>query len=184
MVSIRPLISQSFGDCTKNTNYDWWKRCSHVPQFISIIIIIVREFSTPASVDGLSLKPEWQQVSLNLPDPTQYSRRSKQYGSFDGLVTSSNIQLLQSPYKSFAESFECSNYNWNHRHFHVLLLCLVLWQDLSTCLAFHLLLLVSFISIIICLHTAIWYLVSCLKDFTYRSIWPRNGSLICITTSG
>ena len=37
MVSTRPFISKSlyqcFGDCTKNTNYNWYNRHFHVPQF-------------------------------------------------------------------------------------------------------------------------------------------------------
>ena len=40
MMSTRPLIFQapqsfyhSFGDCTQNTNYNWYKRHFHIPQF-------------------------------------------------------------------------------------------------------------------------------------------------------
>ena len=45
--------------------------------YISVYIIITLwEFFTPALADGLSLESEWQQVSSNLQDSSQYSGRS------------------------------------------------------------------------------------------------------------
>ena len=42
MVSTRPFISKSsdsfinpFSDCTKSTNYNWYKRHFHIPQFLN-----------------------------------------------------------------------------------------------------------------------------------------------------
>ena len=32
---------QSFGGCTKSTNYNWYNRHFHVPQFVIIVIIII-----------------------------------------------------------------------------------------------------------------------------------------------
>ena len=79
-------VCQSFGDCTKSTNYNWYNHHFHVPhifQFPSkvklliIIIIIVDtlDFFTSVSPDGLSLEFEWQQVSSSRQDSSQYSGR-------------------------------------------------------------------------------------------------------------
>ena len=43
---------------------------------------------TPAFADCFSRESEWQQVSLNLQDSSQYSGRSQQCYSFDGLCSS------------------------------------------------------------------------------------------------
>ena len=40
---------------------------------INIIILLLWEFFTPASADGLSLEFKWQQVSLSLQDSSHYS---------------------------------------------------------------------------------------------------------------
>ena len=52
---------------------------------------------TSALADGLSLVFEWQQVSSSLQDSSQYSGRSQQCCSLDGLHSSSNLQVLQFP---------------------------------------------------------------------------------------
>ena len=67
--------------------------------FVSIIIIIIiiiySEFFTFALVDGLSLEFEWKQVSSSLQDSSQYSGRSQQCSSLDGLHSAANFQVLQ-----------------------------------------------------------------------------------------
>ena len=55
----------------------------------NIIIVYSLEFFTSALADGLSLEFEWQQVSSSLHDSTQYSGRSQQCCSLDGLHSSS-----------------------------------------------------------------------------------------------
>ena len=40
------------------------------------MVIIPYEFLKPALADGVSLEPEWQQVSSSLQDSSQYSGRS------------------------------------------------------------------------------------------------------------
>ena len=69
--------------------------------------------------DGFSLASEWQQASSSLQDSSQYSGRSQQCCSLDGLNSSSNFQVLQSLYQPFGDSTEPTNYNWYQRHFHV-----------------------------------------------------------------
>ena len=36
------------------------------------IILVIREFFTPALADGFSLESDWQQVSLNFKDTSQF----------------------------------------------------------------------------------------------------------------
>ena len=48
----------------------------HKVKFIIIIIIIIWEFFTTELDDGFSLEFEWQQVSFNLQNPSQFSVRS------------------------------------------------------------------------------------------------------------
>ena len=68
--------------------------------FIIIIIInISDEFFKPAFADGLSWESEWQQVSSNLQDSSQYSGWSQQYCILDELNLSSNFQLFQLPFQ-------------------------------------------------------------------------------------
>ena len=63
---------------------------------IIIIIIYSLEFFTSALADGLSLEIEWQQVSSNLMDSSQYSGQSQYCSSLDGPHSSANFQVLQS----------------------------------------------------------------------------------------
>ena len=56
------------------------------------------EFFTPALVDGLSIESEWQQVSKNLQDSSQFSGRSQQCCNLDDLDSFSEFQFLQSPF--------------------------------------------------------------------------------------
>ena len=84
-----------------------------------IIILLFWEFFTSALADGFPLESERQQVSTSLGDSSQYSGRSQQYSSLDGLHSSSYFQLLQSLQQSFGDCTERTNYNWYHRHFHI-----------------------------------------------------------------
>ena len=54
----------------------------------------LRVFFPPALVDSLSLESEWLQVSSGFQDSPQYSGRSKQNSSLDGLCSSSDFQLF------------------------------------------------------------------------------------------
>ena len=45
--------------------------------------------------DGFSLEFEWQQVSSNLQDSSQYSGRPQQCCRLDSLYPSANFQILQ-----------------------------------------------------------------------------------------
>ena len=64
----------------------------------NVKLFTLLEFFTSALADGFSLMFEWQQVSKSLLDSSQYSSRSQQYCSLDGLHPSSNFQVLQSLY--------------------------------------------------------------------------------------
>ena len=44
-----------------------------------MIILLIWEFSTPALADGSPLESEWQQISLNFQDSSQYSGRYQQF---------------------------------------------------------------------------------------------------------
>ena len=39
--------------------------------------------------------------------------------NLDGILSSSNFQVLQSLYQSFGDYTKSTSYNWHHRHFHV-----------------------------------------------------------------
>ena len=58
--------------------------------------IHLRVFFTPALADGFPLECEWQQVFSSLQDSPQYSGRSQQCCSLEGLHSSSYFQLPQS----------------------------------------------------------------------------------------
>ena len=58
------------------------------------LLLLLLEFFTSAYADGLLLEFEWQQVSSSLHDSSQYSGRSQQCCSLDGLPMSSNFQVL------------------------------------------------------------------------------------------
>ena len=59
------------------------------------------DFLARALADRLSGDFEWQQVFSNLQDSSQYSDRSHQCCSLDGLHWYSNFKVLQSLYNSF-----------------------------------------------------------------------------------
>ena len=59
-----------------------------------IIIIYSLEFFISAWADGISLEFEWQQASWSLQDSSQYSGRSQQSCSLNGLHSSSNRRAL------------------------------------------------------------------------------------------
>ena len=82
-----------------------------------IIILLFREFCTPAVTDGFRLVYEWQQVSTSLQDSSRYSGQSQQSYSLDGIQTSSYFQFVQSLYQSFGNCTDRTNYLRNHRHF-------------------------------------------------------------------
>ena len=84
-----------------------------------MIIFLLLEFSIPALADGFSLEFEWQQVSSSLLDSSQYSGRSQQCYSFDGLHSSCYFKVLQSLYQTVGDCTERINYNWYPYHFHV-----------------------------------------------------------------
>ena len=56
------------------------------------ILYYYLDFFISAFADGLSLEFEWQQVSSSIQDSSQYSDRSQQCCSLDGLHSSSNFQ--------------------------------------------------------------------------------------------
>ena len=72
-----------------------------------------------ALAEGRTLKFEWKQVCSSPQDSAQYSTRSKQCCSFDGLVPSSAFQLSQSPFQAFGNRSKGANYNWYYRHLYV-----------------------------------------------------------------
>ena len=65
------------------------------------------------------MESDWQQVSLDLQDSSQYSGRSQQYSSLNGLVSSSDFQRFQYSFKSFGDRSVCTIYNWYHHHPHI-----------------------------------------------------------------
>ena len=79
---------------------------------IDIIILFIREFFTLALTDGFPLESEWQQVSSDIQDYSQYFGRFQQRSSLGGLHSSSYFQVLQSLYQFFGECIECANYNF------------------------------------------------------------------------
>ena len=84
-----------------------------------ILILLTWVFFTPALADGFHQGSEWQQVSSSLQVSSQYSGRSQQCQSLDGLHLSSYFQVLQSLYQSFGGCTERTNYNWYHCYLHV-----------------------------------------------------------------
>ena len=77
------------------------------------------EFFPPALADGFPQEFNWQQVSSNLQEYSQYSGRSQQCCSLDSLHPSCYFQVLQSLYQSFDDCTKSTSYNWSNRHFHV-----------------------------------------------------------------
>ena len=53
--------------------------------------------------------------SPGLQDSSQYSDRSQQYCSLDGLDSSSDFWIPQSFFQVFVNRSKCTNYNWYHR---------------------------------------------------------------------
>ena len=66
-----------------------------------IYYITLWDFFTSVYADGLSLEFEWQQVSSDHQDSSQYSYQSQQYCSLDNLDSSTDFQLFQSPSNFF-----------------------------------------------------------------------------------
>ena len=66
----------------------------------------------------LSLESERQQVSLSLQESSQYSGRSQQCCSLDGLDFSTNFHFL-CPFQTFGDCSKCINYNWYNSPRHV-----------------------------------------------------------------
>ena len=69
---------------------------------IIIIVIIPSEFFTRTLADGLSLESEWEQISTGVQDSSQYSSRSKQRETLNGIDSSSDFQLFQALSKLLA----------------------------------------------------------------------------------
>ena len=63
--------------------------------YFFLLLFTLLEFFTSALAD-LSMEFELLQVSSSLQDSSQYSGRSQQCCSLDGLHSSSNFQVLQS----------------------------------------------------------------------------------------
>ena len=84
------------------------------------LLSLLCEFFTLAFVDDFSQKSGWQQVSSGLQDSSQYSGRSQQCSSLDGLLMSSNFHIFQSLYQSFRDCSKHVNYNSYLCHLHVL----------------------------------------------------------------
>ena len=77
----------------------------------SLLLFTPWEFFSLALADDFSLEFKWQQVSSSLQDSSQYSGRSQQCCSLDGLHSSSYFQILQSLYQSFGDCTKSTNYN-------------------------------------------------------------------------
>ena len=58
---------------------------------VVVVILLFWEIFTSTLADGLSQEFEWQQVYLSLQDTSQYSSRSQQCCSLDGLHTPSSF---------------------------------------------------------------------------------------------
>ena len=84
-----------------------------------IIILFLWEFFTPTLADDLPQEFEWQQVSSNLQDSSQYSGWFQTCCSLDGLHSCSYFQFLQSLDEFFGDCTECTNYKWYYCYFHV-----------------------------------------------------------------
>ena len=92
---------------------------------IIIIIITSSEFFTLVLTSSFSLMSEWQQISSGLQDSPKYSHWSQQYCGQYGLDSSSDLQFLQSLLIALGDQSKCTNYNWYHVRF--LLLIFTLW---------------------------------------------------------
>ena len=71
------------------------------------------EFFTPVLTNGFSLKSEWQQLSSDFQDSSEYSSRFLKCDQ-DGLNSFSDIQFLQSFFRAFGDHFKLTNNNWYH----------------------------------------------------------------------
>ena len=87
--------------------------------FSSLYYFTPWEFFTSTLTDGFLLEFEWEKVSSNLLDSSQYSGRSQQCGSLDSLRLARYFQVLQSLYQPFSDCTQSTNYNWYSRHFRV-----------------------------------------------------------------
>ena len=74
----------------------WW--FVWISKSYNHFILLIWKIFTPALADGFSLDSEWQQISSNLQDSSQYSNRSQQNCSLDG--THSSSYFLQSQHQS------------------------------------------------------------------------------------
>ena len=83
------------------------------------MLLFLFEFFIPALANGFSMGFEWQQVSSSLQNSSQYSSRSQNCCSLDGLHPSCYFQLRQFFYQSFSDCTKSTNYNWYNCHFHV-----------------------------------------------------------------
>ena len=99
-------------------NIFFLKKINKFSIIIFVIIFISRIF-TSALADSFSLDSELQQVSPGLQDSSRYSGLSQQYCSLNGLSSSSDFQLFQSPYQTFEDRSNRTNYKFYHYHPHV-----------------------------------------------------------------
>ena len=110
------LLSQIFFSVLRKM---WFRivinKPTYLEHFFFIIIPPFRVFHT--SVSRRFLTGVW--VTASLQDSSQYSGRSQQCFSLDGLHSSSYFQVFQFSYQFFGECTKSSNYNWCKRHFYV-----------------------------------------------------------------
>ena len=65
-----------------------------------------RQLLSSVQADDFSRAFEWQKISSDLQDSSQYSDRPQQCCSLDGFASSSNFQLFQFPFYVFRERFK------------------------------------------------------------------------------
>ena len=126
-------------------NLRWWKVviirivCTYL-----LLVFTPWEFFISVLADGLSLEFEWEQVSSNLQESSQYSSRSQQCCCLDYRCSSSYFQVPQSLCQSFGECPKSTNYNRYNRHFPVPQFISIPYQGLETYPSFR------FLSILLC----------------------------------
>ena len=87
-----------------------------VPSAPIIIILFLWGFSIPALAVGFQQEFEVQQFSLSLQDSSQYSGRSQQFSSFEGLDSFFDFQYFQSLFQALARSTYLSLFSLSFCH--------------------------------------------------------------------
>ena len=89
-----------------------------------LLSFLLWELFTPVLADSLPQEFEWQQVSSNFQDSSQYSGQSQQCCSLISLHTSSCFLVFQFLSQSFGDCTKSTNYNW-HNHLFIIIIIII-----------------------------------------------------------